>query len=751
MSNSFSLVDKNGAAPIILGKSRSQIEQHAAEELSRYIELITNAKPKIIRVGDEFESGAVIIGRPQTNEILAEFVEKGLIQISDDTLGLDGFVVKTVEDGGKRFLVLSGSADRSTLYAVYDFLERFCRVGFFWDHEYVPKSSELTFGEIDIAQKPYFEFRQNLQACVIGYSATYWSKEEWRREIDWMAKHKYNALHLCLGGRVARYETFKMLDIKDDEPSQVDKAHAEIAKHNSEYAKSLGMDVVTPQVFCGAATPAMKERYPNAKYFDMQWFNYDPQPYIHPGDPLFKKVLIEWLKQYDNLYKTTGYYNIDPYAESEPPGEPEERAEIKASFGRAVSEAVKAVNPNGKWVMSGWGFVERDFWPIDHIKAMLDAIPDDILILNDFTSNYTTSAGLTRIYEETDYYFGKVWGWTIFHSFGGNTHLHGDVHSLLENAHRVAAEPKAKNCKAFYMTPEIVRHNSFYFDLANKLGWNPTSISDIQSYTADYAERRYGKASAGKMTECLTELVNTVYSWYDMNDFHGPIYQLSPTLVDRAWWEKRTEFVPSLGRALKIALSIADEQHGNKCYERDLVDIAKEYVGCCVTKFIIEMKSAAIAKDEQKFQTAADKAVKGLNAIEEMVHLLPEYHISKEIEDSTKPPYSMDAKETAVSIRTRYTILIDFEHYDTLLDYARRDMYELVKFYYKPRVEWMISYLQSCLKTGKEPVEQELHDGCIPIAKSFIYDSPILEAPKSSAADVAAHVKKSLERAELMP
>ena len=751
MTHNFSLVGKDGAAQIILGKSPTQIEQHAAGELSRYIGLITGTKPKVVHAGEEFGGDAVVIGRPQTNELLAEFVGEGLIHVSEDFPGLDGFLIKTIERDEKRFLVLSGSADRSTLYAVYDFLERFCRIGFFWDHEYVPKESELAFGDIDIAQKPYFEFRQNLQACVIGYSAMYWSKEEWQREIDWMAKHKYNALHLCLGGKVARYETFKSLDIKDDEPSQTDKAHAEMAKHNSEYAKSLGMDVVTPQVFCGAATPAMKERYPNARYFDMQWFNYDPQPYIHPDDPLFKKVLIEWLKQYDNLYKTTGYYNVDPYAESEPPGEPEERAAIKAAFGKAVSEAVRTVNPNGKWVMSGWGFVERDFWPIEHIKAMLDAIPDDILILNDLTSNYTTSAGITRIYEETDYYFGKVWGWAIFHCFGGNTHLHGDVHALLENAHRIAKEPKAKNCKAFYMTPEIVRHNSFYFDLANKLGWNPTSIADIKSYSADYAERRYGRKSANIMTECLEELVNTVYSWYDMNDFHGPIYQLSPTLIDRPWWEKRAEFVPSLGRALKIALSVADEQHGNKCYERDLVDIAKEYAGCYVTKLILEMKSAALEKDEQRFESTADRVIKGLTAIEETVSLLPEYYISKEIEDATKPPYSLDAKDAAVSIKTRYTILIDFEHYDTLLDYARRDMYELLKFYYKPRVEWMISYLRGCIKTCREPVEQELHDGCIPIAKQFIYESPILEAPKSSAADVAGHVKNALEQARIMP
>ena len=747
LETGFVLVSEQGvSADIVIGPHSTGVERHAARELASYVERMTGARMRTLAEPDPSVRSAVLIGRPETNPTIADLATRGKLRISRDFPGLDGFVIKTVEDAGKTYLVLGGSADRSSLYAVYDFLERYCHVGFFWDCERVPKAESLIFDPIDFSSRPHFENRQNLQACVVGYSAAYWPWEEWKREIDWMAKKKFNILHVCMGGQVVEYETMKAMGVETQEPPALGKAQAEMAKKIVDYAHSLGLRIVSPPATNGHVPQAFRDCYPDARYFEMQWFDYPTGLFLYPDDPMFVRMLAEWLRQTDRLFGTDHLYNIDAYAEMEPDARPEDRAQIKAAFGRAVSEAVRSVAPDGKWIMSGWGFVERDFWPVEHIEAMLEAIPDDILILNDLTSNYTTNAGITKVYRDADYFYGKRWGWSVFHCFGGNTQLHGDVSGLIRDTQDIVADPRAANCRSFYLTPEIVRHNAFYFDLAAQLGWDPRGIT-LAGYIRDYAQRRYGAESAPRMADCLEELTGSVYSWYDMNDYHGPIYQFSATTQNRPWYDKRVSFIPSLKKALDIALGQSEKQQGNACYERDLVDISKEYLGNLVTKAAQDLVSAQRTNDRTGLDDAAKRIRAGMSAIEQIAAVLPEYHLADEIARATRPPYNLNKEDATVDIRIRYSVLVDFDHYDTLLDYARRDMYELIKYYYRPRMEFLISYLDDCLRSGREPSEQELHDRCKDIAREFVYRSPMDEMPEGPMRPVAGRIRQAVEMA----
>jgi hypothetical protein len=515
----------------------------------------------------------------------------------------------------------------------------------------------------------------------------------------------------------------------------MERVHADLGWQCAQYARDLGLRVVTPAGTTGLVPPAFRKVHPQATYFEMQWFDYAPQLFLHPSDPLFEQLLSTRLSLADQLYGPSDLYSLDVYAEMEPPGTPKEREEAKRAFSRAAVSALRGHNPDAKWIVSGWGFVERKYWPLEHIEAVLEPFPDDMLVLNDLTANYTTSDGLTKLYRETDGFFGKTWGWTVFHCFGGNTHLHGDVRGLIEGAREATGYPSAKWS---YHAPEAIRHNALYYDLACQLAWNPEGVS-LADFLRDYTVRRYGEEGADAMLLALERLIETVYSWYDTNDWHGPVYQFTPVEPDKPWWRKRAGFVPALREATEAALAAAYLLESEACYRRDLVDISKEYAGNFVTATIVRLWSV---QHEEEFETTARQVLQGLDAVQQIAALLPEYRIQEEIERAVAPPFEIARDEAKREIRTRYTVLIDFEHYDTLLDYARRDMYELVKHYYRPRIQILIEHLRECRRAGMQPSAKWLHDACRDIARRFIEESP--EEPTTSYPEVVASVRKAI-------
>lgn len=734
VGQAFDLVSKKGvSASVVLGPNATKVESHAAEELGSYVRRLTGVSLTVQRQLGKSGGSIVLIGRTETNPVIAELVRRGKLELSTDKPGLDGFIVKTVEDAGRTYLVLGGSTDRSSIYAVYDFLERFCHVGFFWDVERVPRAKSLVFERIDFTSRPYFENRQNMQGCAWGYSAAYWGWKDWKREIDWTAKKKFNILFVYNGREQANYEVLKSLGVSAPELSARDKGHAALARKITSYAHSLGIRTVTMGSI-GEVPPAFKELYPDAKYIEAQWLDYPTRLYLHPADPMFVRLIALQLRQHGSDYGTSNIYNFDPYPETAPGSSPEEKLKLSVSFAKSVTEAIESVSPDGLWIMSGWAFLDRKYWTDEQVQAFLGAIPTEMLIVNDIWAEHKP------VYKSLDYLYGKNWGFGVLHAFGGNTHMHGDVAGLIKSVQEIAADPKAQRCRSFYVNPEIVRHNPFYFDLAAQMSWDPRGVTP-DDYIRDYALRRYGAASASRMTDCLTELSTSVYSRYDHS---GPVYQFSPTTRDTRRFDRRVKWIPSLKKALDIALEESNRQVGNPCYQRDIIDLSKEYLGNVATEAYQNLLKAFEAKDKGAFEAAANRMRTVMDNIEQVVALCPDYYLAEEIGRATQSPYRLKPKDAAVDVRARYSVLMDFGHYDTLLDYARKDMFELVKYYYRPRMEILISHLDECLKTDKSASDQEIHDRCKDICIKFVNDSPMAPLPNIQKEHVAEKVGETL-------
>ena len=132
---------------IVPPENPSKIESQAVEDLALYLKRSTGAEFKVDAHG---HSPRIVLGRraPGDGKVL-KLRERRIRSCGDD-------------------LYIYGGGTYGTVFAVYDFLDRFvgCRWLSMWGDEYVPAHPVLTLGDIDYA------FFPSIAACSAG---SYWS------------------------------------------------------------------------------------------------------------------------------------------------------------------------------------------------------------------------------------------------------------------------------------------------------------------------------------------------------------------------------------------------------------------------------------------------------------------------------------------------------------------------------------------------------------------------------------------------
>ena len=141
---------------IILATTASPSERYAAVELNGGLERITG-KRLPLRESDTLpmDGKCILIGQGNwlTQRQFRECRE------NLDVVGVHGFVLQTVKSGGNELLALVGGSPRTTVYAVYELLER---IGMRWytkDVTKVPHLRTINLGALSVADFPCFDIR----------------------------------------------------------------------------------------------------------------------------------------------------------------------------------------------------------------------------------------------------------------------------------------------------------------------------------------------------------------------------------------------------------------------------------------------------------------------------------------------------------------------------------------------------------------------------------------------------------------
>lgn len=670
---------------VVPSRRASWRTRYAAGELARYASRILGRK---VRVTDSTKEArghdVVLVGLLNDSEITQALRTAGF-DAPRTRLGDEGFIIEWFKRSGGRGLLIAGETDLGILYGVYHYLERCCRVGFFWSADNVPRLKRLPLEGIHLVENP--RFAERFMTSPGGYSfSEFWAWPDWRQDIEYRVKKKHNLISIYLGYDLVWREVLSRHGVAPKPLTKSDVFRDRLAKQVYDYARKLGLRTITP-AFMGDVPSEFAAANPNVRYVEMKkWDLTSPRSrHIYPTDPMFKTLGEEFLKAYAAKYGTDHYYFTSPYPEAYPGATPEEKRSIKLDFAKAVQEYMTAADPEWRWLADSWTFFTGEFWPLEEVKAFCLATDTERFTI------YDTWGEERPLYRINNYYHGRFWTLGVLHCFGGNTTLRGDLQGLIDSVQSIDKDPKADHCKGIFLVPEVIHHNDLYFDLIMTLWWNPGSVT-LDGFIQDYAERRYGSPSARRMARVLGKLAGSIHSDSDLTQ---PLFLRRPS---SGFDTPNTEqYVPpvhatyalDVGDAISTALEESRPQRSNTLYWRDLVDMARRYYGDLFNQWISRLYYAFDAGDRKAFEAYRGKLEKCLDAIEGVLWSWRPYSLEFFFSKIRKTPAYDPAREKA----TRD--MLSLWESENLHDYERRDdVAELFTNYYRRRVSAYLDHLQ---------------------------------------------------------
>jgi hypothetical protein len=230
-------------------------------------------------------------------------------------------------------------------------------------------------------------------------------------------------------------------------------------------------------------------------------------------------------------------------------------------------------------------------------------------------------------------------------------------------------------------------------------------------------------------------------SVYGADKFSVPLYwqRLGP-YFDARVYEGRP-FIPHLRRALEHALEASSSARNNVLFLHDLNDIARAYLQQLFNAHVLMMKAAFQNLQCENFEREAQLVENILGSIEELLSHDDYYWLSPSIRQARSLPGAPPDIDSRV--RDVFTTGAG-----VIRDYACRDVYEMVRGYYRPRVRVYIQELRTELSNrqrrlslaGQARLEQQYDE----IEKKWLAEGSALLEGKGEPQRVVDTVRKIL-------
>jgi len=703
---------------VIVGKDAPYVERHAAEEFIKYATTLTGTAP-VLLADDEplvaFSKRVVVVGTPETNTLIKMLAEKGLVDFSGITW--DGFIAKSVVDGDTSYLVLGGGMGRGTLYAVYDYLQRFCHVGFFLDGERIPTGGALVWDGVNVASNPFFKFRKQQRfgyghLMVRKYTCHWWKWADFKYNMDWWAKLKFNEGDVVMGenspGGIFLDESIREVfadAIKPDDFAE---------------GGSAGLDIWPPQYRLHLEDKAYQYATKLALYAEPyviaqipRWFR-EKHPEIDFDNndirTRFARTFMgKCMKRYPALHHIYGGWEFWKPERADRVGEWIGDMDALAEVFVHMIDMLREFDPEAIY-RSDWGWNlhyaltmwNESPWSIESTRQLYDMSPPDSLFLDD----YACDKMLVPPYLHYDYYLGQMWSFGTFWN-GWVDALTGDFADTLAKAQEVARNPKGRNCVGVRLHQENQGTNAMYRQFVMTLGWNPLGVT-LDGFLGDFALQRYGPASQAQMVKSLevqveASALNTTFGQPGYSGGFTPLY--------RNWWPNvallsiTNDRYAGLGRemqacqkfreALRLALVEKERQASNDLYNRDVVDQARMALGALFDFYFIQGTVEWQLGNADASEAAFDQAFVCLDQIEKILSTRPDFSMQETIDHALSVPGLTEQPR----VEWGGAKITKFETPEAMVkgasfQYGNCDCFEQTYHYYRPVVRAQIARLK---------------------------------------------------------
>lgn len=411
-------------------------------------------------------------------------------------------------------LVFSGANARSCLYAVYAFFESL-GCAWFWDGDRLPPKRARDVSGVALDSRARFAYRglrYFAHRSLHRFQAEHWDFDDWRRELDWVAKRRLNLVMLRIGiddlfarafPEAVPYPTG--FDVPEAKPRSYDdrtlfwsmKDRSEFRRKVLAYARERGL--LHPED-CGTMT---------------HWYSRTPLSFLENMKPPFLPQANEnynertglvwdireekWLDAYWKLTET----HIRDYGGGKPElfhtiglGERvcfRDRAANHAlkleTYDRIVRK-LRANYPDTPLLVGSWDFIST--WKPEEVRELTARLdPRNTLIL-DYTSD---------IWDNDDNFInwglvGKFpWIFGIFNAYEASNEIRGSYGIIRQRFQFAADDPM---CRGVVFWPENSHADTLMLDYFSAIAWDPSQYR-IEEFLPGFCARRYGPDAAKRL------------------------------------------------------------------------------------------------------------------------------------------------------------------------------------------------------------------------------------------------------------
>ncbi|MBN1343661.1 MAG: alpha-N-acetylglucosaminidase C-terminal domain-containing protein [Phycisphaerae bacterium] len=610
--------------------------------------------------------------------------------------------------GGK--IVLRGSNGLSLCSALNWYLKEYCHASVSWCGDQLDLPDPLPTVGAKIRRTSPFAYRYCFNFCAFSYTLAWWDWAQWERMIDWMALHGIN-MPLSVTGQEAIWDkVYRDMGLSERQvqdflvgpaylpfgwmgcidkwggpvPKEWMRRHLELERKIVGRQRELGMTPVL-QGFTGHVPPALKERFPEAKFHTVSpWCGFPATMFIDPADPLFVKVGKAFIEEQTRQFGTDHLYASDTFIEMTPPSS--DPAFLDA-MGKAVYGAMTAADPEAKWVMQGWLFVNNPrFWKAPQGKALIGSVPRGRLILIDLFCEARPA------WDKTEAFHGAPWIWCIIHNFGGRVGLYGGLPQIRENLSAAMTSPKRGELSGIGAIMEGFGYNPVVYDLLTEMTWRD-AVPNLDEWLSGYVLRRYGRRPPA-MARAWALLRETVYR---SAGHTGSVIFARPGLGCRA----SVPYDPiKPARAWQEMLACADDLKGADTYRFDLVNLSRQVLANYAMDLHADVEAAYHSKDRGALASAGKRYLELIRDLDALLATRREFLLGKWLSDAKRWAVS-DEERRLYEWNARNLITLWGPRDSTLHEYAQRQWSGLIEGFYLRRWEMFLEALDGALASGK--------------------------------------------------
>jgi len=615
--------------------------------------------------------------------------------------GKDVFEVESTR--GK--ILLKGSTGVAIASALNYYLKNYAHCDISWNGTNLNLPAVLPLVPEKVRKETPYNYRYYLNYCTFNYTMSWWQWDRWQWEIDWMALNGINMPLALTGQNIIWQHVYKSLGFTDHDlegffsgpayfnwfwmgnldgwggplPQSWMESHEALQQQILKRERELGMTPVLP-AFTGHVPPAFVQRFPKAKLRKTNWDAGFGDVYIlDPNDPMFTEIGSRFLREEMKLYGTDHLYSADTFNENVPPSND---STFLNEVSKKVYHAMAAVDPKATWVMQGWLFVnDASFWKPTQIKALLNAVPNNKMIILDLWSE-------TRpVWEQTDAYYGKPWIWCMLHNFGGNIGMFGRMGTVASGPAAALHNPKAGNMVGIGLTPEGTEQNPVLYELMLDNTWRTDSI-DLGSWLKGYALRRYGNANE-EADKAWDILQRTVYNGNKLQGAPESIVTGRPTFDRTADWTytNGSSYKPAdLWPAWTDMVKASEELKGSDGFQYDLVDLTRQVLADYADSLQQECAAAYKEKDPILFKSRSDAFLELLEDMDRLLATRKDFLLGKWLNDAK----AWGTNQTELDLyekNARDLVTLWGGKTSPLHEYACKQWSGLIDGFYRPRWE----------------------------------------------------------------